>query len=281
MHSDLSPRRSSTLFRRHYAIPAEHGAWIWWIGPLLIGVAAGGRPGPDVLLLALAALAVFLLRQPATIAVKTLSGRRPRSDLAPSLVWCTAYTLTAFAALILLAVRGQTKILWLGIPGFLVFIWHMILVSRREERGQMGVELVGAGVLALAAPAGYWVAEGTVDAEAWILWALTWLQSAASIVYVYLRLGQRRLDRLPDRRERWRMGARTLAYHLFNSGLSLALALLSLVPWAIPIAFALMLADALEGIAHPPVGARPATIGLRQLAASILFVLLVVLGYAT
>jgi hypothetical protein len=39
------------LWRRHYFIPTEHGAWIWWIGPFLIGAAAGGKPGLDALVL--------------------------------------------------------------------------------------------------------------------------------------------------------------------------------------------------------------------------------------
>jgi hypothetical protein len=87
------------------------------------------------------------------------------------------------------------------------------------------------------------------------------------------------MDRMPDVRERWRMGARTIAYHAFNSIAGFALAVGRLVPWAVPIAFVSMLADALEGVAHPPVGARPTRIGLRQLAASILFVVIVLLGY--
>ena len=43
--------------------------------------------------------------------------------------------------------------------------------------------------------------------------------------------------------------------------------------------FALMLADALEGVAHPPVGARPAAIGLRQLGASAAFAALMIAAY--
>jgi len=76
---DLLDRR---LWRRHYFIPTEHGAWIWWIGPFLIGTAAGGKVSVDVLVLILAVGAAFFLRQPAAIAVKALSGRRPRNDLA-------------------------------------------------------------------------------------------------------------------------------------------------------------------------------------------------------
>jgi hypothetical protein len=77
------------------------------------------------------------------------------------------------------------------------------------------------------------------------------------------------------------MGTRTIAYHVFNCAVGIAMGIGRLVPWAVPVAFALMLADALEGVSHPPVGARPARIGVRQLAASSLFVVIVLLGYLT
>jgi hypothetical protein len=267
------------LWRRHYFIPTEHGAWIWWIGPFLIGTAAGGTLGLDALVLLLAVAAVFFMRQPAAITVKVLSGRRVRSDLAPGLFWSSAYSLIALLAVLVLIRSSHAQLLWLAIPGVLVFAWHLWLVSRREERGQRGIELVAAGVLALAAPAAYWVAGGTDTVTAWLLWLLSWLQSAASIVFIYMRLEQRRLPAMPAPGERWRTGARTLVYHAFNFVAAAGLAALRLVPALVPAAFALMLADALEGVAHPPVGVRPAAIGLRQLGASAAFAALMIAAY--
>ncbi|MEW6568969.1 MAG: YwiC-like family protein [Chloroflexota bacterium] len=267
------------LLRKHYFLPTEHGAWIWWIGPLLIGLAASKHLTSDAFLLALAALVVFMLRQPATIGVKALSGRRPRTDLAPAAGWATVDLTVAALSLAALVAAGHTHLLLLTVPAVLVFAWHLWLISRRAERGQMGVELVGAGVLALAASAAYWVSGGESDRQAWLLWGLTWLQSAASIVYVYLRLEQRRMPEAPPPAARWRMGARTLAYHTFNLAPSLALTIGGEVPWGVPVAFGLMLADTLEGIAHPPVGAKPTAIGFRQLGASISFVAVMVLAY--
>ncbi len=267
------------LLRRHYFLPTEHGAWIWWIGPMLIGLAAGERLTRDAVLLGLAALAVFLLRQPAAIGVKALSGRRPRADLPPALFWAVFDLIVCVLALGALVRAGHGRLLFLAVPGFLVFAWHLWLVKNRGERGQLGAQLVGAGVLALAAPAAYWVSSGESDIEAWLLWGLTWLQSAASIVYVYLRLEQRRMTQVPVAITRWRMGARALAYHVFNVAFSLGLAAAGRVPWLVPVAFGAMLLDSLEGIAHPPVGARPTAIGFRQLGASIAFVALMVLAY--
>ena len=271
--------RMPNVWRKQYALPAEHGSWIWWLGPLFIGLVAGGRADLDAILLFLAALCAFLLRQPAMILVKAISGRRPKADLAPALFWIIAYGLVGVVAIWALIASGHPQVVLLALPGIPVFAWHLWLVSRRAERGQMGIELVGAGVLALAAPAGYWVAGGTSGRVPWILWALTWLQAAASIVFIYLRLEQRKLKTMPLPRDRWRQGERTLLYHAFNLAASLTLTILGWAPWLIPVAFTLMLADALEGVTHPPVGARPAVIGIRQLGASALFMIVMALGY--
>ncbi len=268
------------LFRRHFFLPAEHGAWVWLLGPLIIGLAAAGRfPLPDGWLLLVAALAAFLLRQPASIIVKVLSKRRARQDFQPALFWLVLYSLVMLAATLGLLWAGHPRILWLAVPGVLVFLWHLWLVSRRAERGQTGVELVACGVLALAAPAAYWVAGGQDNGQAWALWGLTWLQSAASILYVALRLEGRRLKAVAPLGERLRMGGRTLLYHLFNLLAAAAAVALRLAPSLVVLAFGLMALDALEGVLRPPVGVRPTRIGFRQLAASTAFVILMSLAY--
>ncbi|MFQ5922673.1 MAG: YwiC-like family protein [Anaerolineales bacterium] len=270
---------SRKIWRKHYALPAEHGAWIWWIGPLLIGTAAGGKPGPLLGLLGLTALPAFLLRQPAPLAVKALSGRRTRDELRPALIWSAIYTGLALLGVALLVGAGQGRLLLLAIPGWLIFSWHLWLVSRRQERQRPGVEILAAGALALTAPAAYWVSGGGSDREAWILWGLTWLQSAASIVHVHVRLEQRHLEHVPEVRERLQMGRRSLMYNGFNQLAGLGLAFAGWVPSLVPVAFGVTFLDALEGILHPAVGAQPRRIGVRQLLISTVFVLLMALTY--
>src|SRR3990172_5304403 len=99
------------MWRRHYALPAEHGSWIWLLGPLAVGIAAARRLTPDLAPLALAALAAFLLRQPATVAVKVLSGRRAREDLEPALAWLAGYALLGGLALAWLVRAGHGQLL--------------------------------------------------------------------------------------------------------------------------------------------------------------------------
>jgi hypothetical protein len=226
-------------------------------------------------ILFIAALAAFLSRQPTTLLVKVLSKRRPRKDLMPALFWMLVYALVAGAAVALLVRMGHPRLLLLAAPGIPVFAWHLWLVSRREERGQRGIELVASGVLALTAPGAYWLSGGDATLEALALWLMTWMQSAASIVLVYLRLHYRQMKDAPPCLSRLKRGARTLAYHLFNLVVSSILFYAGLVPAGAALAFGLMLLDALDGVFRPPVGVKPTSIGLRQLAFSIAFVVIV------
>ncbi len=275
----MSTNRNIRLFRRRYYLPSEHGSWIWWIGPYILGVAAAKQWTSHLVTLFIAMLAAFLIRQPMTIFVKTLSSRRTKEDRLPALFWVSIYALVALAAFTMLLLSGFGRLIWLLLPGIPVFIWHLYLISRRAERGQRGIEIVGAGVLALAAPASYWVAQGNSSTLAWVLWAATWLQSAASIVLVYQRLQDRKLEAGGTFSDRFRRSSRSLAYHSFNLIFSLLALRLAGIPWLVPAASTLMWLDAADALRTPAVGWKPTKIGLRQLFASSLFMLVVAFGF--
>ncbi len=268
----------ASLFRRHIAVPADHGAWVFLLSPLLVGLFAGGRWTPDTPWLILAALAAFFLRQPLTMLVKAYSGRRPKDDAPAAWFWMAIYGGLALSALSVLLARGMTFLLALAVPAVPVFAWHLWLVSRRAERRQMGVEVVGSGVLALAAPAALWAAHG-YSAPGWWLWGLMWFQSAASIVYAYLRLEQRALAEMPTGRRRLQMARRALLYTTVNvlavSGLSLTG---FLAPW-LPVPYALLWVEYIWGALNPAIGVKPTAIGLRQLAVSTLFTAAFILAW--
>ena len=267
----------SSFFRKHYALPAEHGAWVFLFSPLLIGLFAARQFTSASVLLVIAALAVFLVRQPVTIAVKALSGRRPRSDLQPAAFWILIYASAAALALAGLLQKGFGYLVYLALPGLPVFAWHLWLISRRAERRKAGVEIVGSGVLALAAPAALWVGEGQYDPVGWWLFALVWLQSAASIVYAYLRLEQRELPAVPSRPVLLRMARRALLYTSFNLAATLALGLAGLLPGGLFLAYLLQWAESLYGaLLRPAVGFKATRIGLRQLLISTLFTVILI-----
>jgi len=271
---------ASTYLRRHIALPGEHGAWVFILSPLLIGLFAGGRWTAASAYLVLAAMFAFLIRQPVTVAVKAYSGRRSKRDLPAARFWMLVYGLAGGLALLGLLSRGFAYLLVLALPGVPVFAWHLYLVSKRLERRQVGVEVVGSGVLALAAPAGLWVGLGEPDPLGWWLFGLCWLQSAASIVYAYLRLEQRELESMPDLPTRWRMAWRAILYTSFNLAVSILFALSGWLPARLPLPYALQWLETLWGASHPALGFKPTRIGLRQLAVSSLFTLLFILALA-
>jgi len=275
----MSTTFSQTYMKRHIALPSDHGSWVFIISPMLIGLFAGGRLTIASLYLVVGAMAAFLIRQPLSTAVKVYSGRRSRRDLPAAWFWAILYgsiALLAFAGLVL---QGFAYLAILAVPGIPVFIWHLVLISRRAERRQVGVEIVGSGVLALAAPAAYWVGVGSPQAAGWWLFLLTWFQSAASIVYAYLRLEQRELNELPNLPSRFHMGRRALLYTTFNFLAVAALCTAGILPRFVWVPFALQWVETIWGTAHPAIGYKPTAIGIRQLIVSSLFTVLFILTW--
>ena len=36
------------FLRKKYWLPSEHGSWVWWMGPFLVGLVVGGAPAGGV-----------------------------------------------------------------------------------------------------------------------------------------------------------------------------------------------------------------------------------------
>lgn len=265
----------SGLLSRRVAVPSDHGTWAFFVSPLVIGLFAGGRWTTPSAYLVAAALAGFLLRQPITTAVKIVSGRRSRRDLGAALAWSAFYLGIALLHLYGLFLRGYGFVLILAVPGVIVFLWYLLLVARRDERRQKGVEILGSGVLALSAPAAYWIGIEWLDPRGWLLWALCWIFAAMSIVHVYARLDQRRLGAAGGILRR--PGRRALAINTVLTALVAVLALLGSSPALLLIPFLAQWGESAQAafaVTPPP---RPTAIGLRQLAVSTLFTVLFIL----
>ena len=272
-------RLFSNVFIPHIALPQDHGSWVFLLSPLLIGLFASGTFSFSSLILIIAAMAAFLIRQPMTVAIKAYSGRRSRRDLPAARFWILVYGFIGLLCILLLILQGFAYLLILALPGLPVFAWHLYLVSKRAERRQIGVEIVGSGVLALAGPAAYWIGTGSLDSTGWWLFVLPWLQSAASIVYAYLRLEQRGLPALPTPRDRLKLGRRSLLYTSFNLVFVSLLSVVHILPVWLPVPFALQWVETIYGVLNPAIGVKPTKIGIRQLIISSLFTIMFILAW--
>jgi hypothetical protein len=132
-------------------------------------------------------------------------------------------------------------------------------------------------VLSLAAPAAFWVGIGRYDPVGWWLWILVWMQSAASIVYAYLRLEQREWKSVPSRWIRFRSGTKAYLYTSINFASVLALGLVSVIPSFLFLPYLIQWVETMWGIDHPAVGWKPTRIGIRQLIVSVLWTVLFIL----
>jgi hypothetical protein len=252
-------------FRTHVALPGDHGAWAFLLGPLVIGLCAGGRLGVASLWLGAAVLAAFLIRQPIGLAVKIASGRRGRQDLAAARFWIVAYGALGLAALAALVARGFGYLVVLGLPALPIFFWFLVLVARRSERRQVLLEVLATATLALAAPAAMWVGLGRPDPRGWLLWALVAAPSATSILFAHLRLAQRGWPERGAWPARLRAGAPVLALSAVAVAAVAALAAGGRVPSALVAPYLFRLAEAIEGTLRPAVGWKPRRIGFRLL----------------
>lgn len=268
-------------FKKQIALPQDHGSWVFILSPLLVGIFAGKTLSIATLYLIIATMSAFMLRQPVTVTVKALSGRRPKTDLPAAWFWVLVFGAIATAALIGLILSGFGYLIYLAIPGAPVFAWHLWLVSQRAERRQASIEVIATGVLSLSAPAAYWVGIGEYDPHGWWLMVFTWLQSAASIVYAYLRLEQREIGQnqaaAMSRSDWLRLGRRAFFYTFFNVLFSSLMGILNFAPSLIFIPFLAQWLEAVWGIYHPAVGWKPTKIGIRQLMVSIIWTVLFIL----
>jgi len=273
------PGLMKSVFVKHIAIPSDHGSWVFLLSPLLIGLFTAPNWSIATCILITAAFAGFLIRQPTTIAVKTISGRRPKRELKTAIFWIIVYGIFGFISILGLIILGYSYILLLVVPGIIVFTWHLYLVSKRNERGKLGIEIVASGVLALAAPAGYWVGVGYPESIGWLLFFLVWLQSAASIVYAHLRLDQRRWDAEPDLKYKLYFARRAFIYTTFNFLLVLIFSISGLLPRFLFIPYAVQWIETIWGALNPAIGAKPNAIGIRQLVLSSLFTILFIITW--
>lgn len=269
----------SSIFLKYIAIPQDHGSWVFIISPLMIGLFAGKSFSIETVVFVITAMLAFMIRQPVTILAKIMAGRRDRKDISIALAWILIYGSLLILAITFLLIRGQLQIIYLGLAAIPVFAWNIWLVSRKQERRQIFIEILGTGVLALAAPAAYWLGSKTMDSAGWILWVLVWIQSAASIVYAYARLEQRAWTKIPDWKSRLQTSRIAILFSAVNLFIVLGLGFFNVVSYFLWLPYFIQFFETILGTIYPAFGLKPVAIGLRQLMVSTLFTILFIITW--
>lgn len=266
--------------KTRYVLPPEKGVWIWWIGPLIIGAAAGPQFTVDLAILTVAALGAFLIRQPVSQLIRAYRLGRLDAEGAPSAAWLLILAVPTIASGATLLAWGHGWLIPLAAICLAVIVWQLWLLMRGEERHQSLRDHLAAGVLALAGPAAYWSCGGGDHTAATLVWFLPALQASASVTHIFLRLRQRKLRAFPPLAARLREALLPMLHH---SGALLATGILAvegIVPPLVVAAFALTAAEGFCAILRPPVRKTPFYLGMRQLAVSSAFTALVAFAFA-
>ncbi len=234
----------SDLWRKALILPAEHGSWAWLLVPFGVGTAVARTVNLPIVLTLLAALALFLLRQPTTVWLRARRGKARRADAPLALTWMGVLGVTAVACTWLLLSWGHLYLLWLGLPLLLIFAFYLAAARYgRASLRSLGMEVSGAAALALTAPAAYLTGGGAAWPTAVGLWLLLAAQNVLGALYVRVRIA--------DTHQRLTNRSSLVITHLIGFLLVLILGLLRWLPLLAFVPYAAILLRALWAARQP------------------------------
>jgi hypothetical protein len=159
----------------------EHGSWVVFAVPIIIGLGVAGRYTPDTIVLTVAALASFLASVPAQRLMRAHAG-----ELRAERVWLFVYGAIALVAGSLLLVRGYVGVLIAAILAAVAFAGSTAMVEGRRKTAWS--DLVATAGLSLGAPMAYYVASEGGAPGIGTLYLLTLLWFGWSMVHVHVKL---------------------------------------------------------------------------------------------
>lgn len=219
------------VYRKHIIIPTEHGSWPWLLVPYFVGVGVVQQFNLPMLFTLIGGLAVFLIRQPATVWMRARRGKARAADGPIAATWICIWLIIGLVCFSGLLVAGRSAILWLILP--FIFVLSLYLFAARYGRSgirSLWMELAGAAALSLMAPAATIAADGQFEPWEWALWGLLAIQNVLGALYVRLRIA----DTHKRSMKRWPVFAAHLAGFIFVLGLGVAgkVPLLTAVPYS-------------------------------------------------
>lgn len=168
---------------RQLVVPHEHGAWMMWLSPLVVGL-AGTAWHPSKPLLVGAVLFAYLTSYP------LLQSLRYPSQKSYWLRWAVGYGVVA-GVFVLPLVWMRPILLVVGLIAQAGFAMNAWFARQRKERHMLN-DLVAMAGLNLTVVAAYAVGKGRLDAGAWSLWGLCLLYFFGAALHVKSLIRERR-----------------------------------------------------------------------------------------
>lgn len=259
-------------WRRHLALPQEHGSWPLFLMPCFVGAAVAGEWNGPLWRFLFGSLALFLGRQPLGLYARTRFGRRQAKDAHLALGWAVAYLLLAGVLLLPLLWQGRSGLLLLAAPAAGLMLLYLVLLTRRQERAFWMQALAVAG-LSLGAPGAYYAATGRWDVVTFWLWLLVFLGGLEGVLSVQVRLTQRNGEM--DKHEHT-VARRAAGYELVMLVTVALLVAGRQVPGLVWVPFLLLTLRTTWYLVHPMQDVRILHIGISQMGTTTAFGLLLV-----
>ncbi|HEY0866487.1 MAG TPA: YwiC-like family protein [Fimbriimonas sp.] len=243
------------------ALPTEHGGWGMLGAPILLGLlAAPSVPGA---LLALAALAGFLTRQPLRLAVTDLRRGKHYPRTSWAIGFATGYAQVALLAFALALINTSAPI-WLPVAAALALGGYQFSCDLRAQGRAFLPEIAGASALALVVTA-ITLAGGLDTVRAWVLAAVLAAQAVTAVSYAASRLRQSRGEAI-DRKE-------VVLGHVAAAVLVGAFVVWGILRWPILAAFVALTVRAAWGLSPMARQVRPSFVGVQEIGYSLLTVI--------
>ncbi|MFN0107675.1 MAG: YwiC-like family protein [Blastocatellia bacterium] len=257
-------------------LPKEHGAWVMFYVPFVLGLLVAGKFNMPALLLLLSATAMFVSRESLLVWWRARKRGRQIQSAAEAERLLTIYFLIAAATGVPLI--AAYKLYWLiplALAGSALLLVNGWQASDFEDRTVQSEVMAIAG-LTMTAPAAFYAASEVWDRTALWLWALSAAYFASSVFYVKLRVTWLHAKNSADKnRVRWQCAG----YHSFLLASLLALALTRSLPLLALIAFAPVLARTLRSLLKPETHLNLKRIGIAEIVYSIIFLIFITLTF--
>lgn len=252
-------------------ITREHGSWAVLFMPMFVGIAYAGHFSSNNLLLACSALGLFLSYVPIHTILRALS-RKPQREknLYASIVWAIIYLTIGTAFIVPLFLQEYFHLMTFALLAGVLFFGNYLL-AKKIHKSILG-DLMAVAGLTLSAPSAYYIATGSFDSNAAVLWILNFLFFGCSVFYVHMKIKVSALkkENLPIH-EKLTLGRLNILYHLFVIFVVIMLSLYRFTPLTATLAFLPMFIHAIYGTITLTGRTKFKKLGFLLLGQSILF----------